>query len=85
MGCTIGITLYYIFTGEPLHSPLDLPAIAPVERLPEFFSLVIFAMECIGVVSSSYAHKYSINFAIPLLYLALVYSFFYFIDNAFRK
>lgn len=51
MGCTIGITLYYIFTGEPLRNPSTLPQIAQLHELPEFFSLVIFAMECIGVVS----------------------------------
>ncbi|XP_065206439.1 proton-coupled amino acid transporter-like protein pathetic isoform X1 [Planococcus citri] len=50
MGCTIGITLYYIFSGDPLHNPTQLPPIAETHELPEFFSLVIFAMECIGVI-----------------------------------
>ncbi|KAK7571977.1 hypothetical protein V9T40_014449 [Parthenolecanium corni] len=50
MGSTIGISLYYIFTGTPLKSPAELPTIAPIENLPEFFSIVIFAMECIGVI-----------------------------------
>lgn len=54
MGCTIGITLYYIFgVGAPLKDPMTLDQIAPVADLPEYFSLVIFAMECIGVVSIS--------------------------------
>lgn len=54
MGCTIGITVYYIFTGQSLNSPMDLPPVAPTHDLPEYFSLVIFAMECIGVVSFNF-------------------------------
>lgn len=52
MGSTIGICLYYIFiTGAPLKSPADFQSTADLDKLPEFFSIVIFAMECIGVVS----------------------------------
>ncbi len=66
MVCTIGITGYYIFTGEPLKNPVDLPQRAPWRDIPEFFSIVIFAMECIGVVSFDAILKTNFVFWFPL-------------------
>ena len=54
MASTLGITVYYIFfVGESIKSPFDLPQIPELHEIPAFFSIVIFAMACIGVVSSS--------------------------------
>jgi len=52
MGMVILITLYYIVfsTDHQLSSPWDLPQMAPLSQLPEYFSITIFAMEAIGVM-----------------------------------
>lgn len=42
------ITLYYMF--KDLKNPEDMPMMAPAEKLPLYFSTVIFAMEGIGMV-----------------------------------
>uniref|UniRef100_A0A8D9FA52 Proton-coupled amino acid transporter 4 n=1 Tax=Cacopsylla melanoneura TaxID=428564 RepID=A0A8D9FA52_9HEMI len=48
MGLGLGITFYYIVWD--LHKPSELPQLAPVENIPIFLSITIFAIEAIGVV-----------------------------------
>lgn len=48
MGTGLGITFYYIVWD--LHKPSEMPQLAPIDSLPTFFSITIFAIEAIGVV-----------------------------------
>lgn len=48
MAAGLGITFYYLVKDEPT---TDVPRIGKVAEFPEFFSITIFAMEAIGVVS----------------------------------
>jgi len=49
MFCGLGITVYYLVQDMP---PLDArPQFNGIEGFPQFFSIVIFAMEAIGVVN----------------------------------
>ncbi|KAI5734855.1 hypothetical protein M8J77_011261 [Diaphorina citri] len=48
MGTGLGITFYYIVWD--LHKPMEMPQIADISTMPTFFSIVIFAIEAIGVV-----------------------------------
>ncbi|XP_063702095.1 proton-coupled amino acid transporter-like protein pathetic isoform X2 [Culicoides brevitarsis] len=48
MGVGLGITFYYLVTDAPPVS--DRPMAVDILRIPSFFSIVIFAMEAIGVV-----------------------------------
>lgn len=49
MGTGLGITFYYIVWD--LHKPSEMPQLAPLANMPTFFSITIFAIEAIGVVS----------------------------------
>lgn len=49
MGLGLGITFYYLVWD--LGSPWELPQVGEIYNLPQFFSITIFAMEAIGVVS----------------------------------
>lgn len=48
MGVGLGITFYYLIMDAPPVS--DRPMAVDITRIPAFFSIVIFAMEAIGVV-----------------------------------
>ncbi|XP_065348596.1 proton-coupled amino acid transporter-like protein pathetic [Cloeon dipterum] len=48
MGCGLGITVYYLV--QELPAPSERPHFNGFGGLPQFFSIVIFAMEAIGVV-----------------------------------
>ncbi|XP_026678307.1 proton-coupled amino acid transporter-like protein pathetic, partial [Diaphorina citri] len=54
MGTGLGITFYYIVWD--LHKPMEMPQIADISTMPTFFSIVIFAIEAIGVVSVDLMH-----------------------------
>lgn len=49
MGTGLGITFYYLVTGD-VPSVAERPYVAPVNEFPAFFCLTVFAMEAIGVV-----------------------------------
>lgn len=49
MGVGLGITFYYLVWDLPSIS--ERAQVAPIQNFPIFFSLTIFAMEAIGVVS----------------------------------
>lgn len=59
MGVGLGITIYYLVQGLPPIS--SAKQFAPISGLPQFFSIVIFAMEAIGVVSKN-------NYVLILIY-----------------
>lgn len=54
MAAGLGITLYYLVTGDDIAKPSDLPQFGSWYTLPQFFSITIFAMEAIGVVRMHY-------------------------------
>lgn len=49
MFCGLGITIYYLVQDMPALD--ERPHFKGIEGYPQFFSIVIFAMEAIGVVS----------------------------------
>lgn len=65
MMCGFTITLYYIFSNEHLHNLDNTKLISSVEQLPRFFATVIFAIEGIGVVSSTLIYVPLAFFASP--------------------
>lgn len=50
MAVSLGITFYYLVEKMPAVS--ERPAVAPIATMPVFFSITIFAIEAIGVVST---------------------------------
>lgn len=55
MGVGLGITFYYLLFDGRVPALTDRPAVAPslLDTFPTFFCLTVFAMEAIGVVSTS--------------------------------
>lgn len=69
MGVGLGITIYYLVMDLPAVS--ERPQYNDIYGMPQFFSIVIFAMEAIGVVCMKIFY---INF---ILFLNLIVNFFY--------
>lgn len=70
MGVSLGITFYYLVWDLPPIS--EVPKVSSISNFPVFFSLTIFAMEAIGVVSLSpfslcFWHRLSVKFLVSML------------------